>query len=168
MVEAYKIPDRPLVEMPLETKAKAIGGGHWIKKKRGWKWCNSHCVFPVPGGDWNGTVFIPELKDLTEGFKILHLTLKRKWFDLISEEIKKEEYREIKHFWKKRLKVSLEEGSEFKKFDRILFKNGYAKDAPTILIDLKGIEVGTGKKEWGAEEGTEYFVLKLGEILYRS
>lgn len=34
---------------------------------------------------------------------ILHLPLKKKWFDLINARIKKEEYREIKPYWIKRL-----------------------------------------------------------------
>ena len=35
--------------------------------------------------------------------KILHLVLKGKWYDMILSDIKKEEYREIKPFWIKRL-----------------------------------------------------------------
>lgn len=35
--------------------------------------------------------------------KVLHLTLKKKWFDMILSGEKKEEYREIKPYWIKRL-----------------------------------------------------------------
>lgn len=35
--------------------------------------------------------------------KILYLTLKKQWFDLISSGVKNEEYREIKPYWIKRL-----------------------------------------------------------------
>lgn len=35
--------------------------------------------------------------------KILHLTLKKKWFDMTESGVKKEEYREIKPYWIKRL-----------------------------------------------------------------
>ena len=35
--------------------------------------------------------------------KTLHLNLKAKWYDMIESGIKKEEYREIKPFWEKRL-----------------------------------------------------------------
>ena len=35
--------------------------------------------------------------------KTLHLNLKAKWYDMIKSGIKKEEYREIKPFWEKRL-----------------------------------------------------------------
>lgn len=37
--------------------------------------------------------------------KILHLTLKKKWFDMILSGEKKEEYRDTKEFWLRRLCV---------------------------------------------------------------
>ncbi|WP_454974060.1 ASCH domain-containing protein [Capnocytophaga gingivalis] len=87
----------------------------------------------------------------------LHLTLKKNWFDLILSGEKKEEYREIKPYWEKRLIG--------KKYDRIIFRNGYRKNAPQFTMKLKSITQGTGKSEWGAEEGKIYFVLSLGEII---
>lgn len=87
----------------------------------------------------------------------LHLTLKKNWFDLILSGEKKEEYREIKPYWEKRLMG--------KKYDRIIFRNGYATNAPQFTIKLKSITQGIGKSEWGAEEGKRYFVLSLGEII---
>jgi hypothetical protein len=87
----------------------------------------------------------------------LHLTLKKNWFDLILSGEKKEEYREIKPYWEKRLIG--------KKYDRIIFRNGYGKNAPWFAIELKEITQGAGKSEWGAEKGKQYFVLSLGEII---
>ena len=89
--------------------------------------------------------------------KYLQLTLKKKWFDLILSGEKKEEYREIKPYWEKRLIG--------KKYDRIIFRNGYGSYAPQFTIELKSITPSTGKSEWGAEEGKQYFVLSLGEII---
>lgn len=89
--------------------------------------------------------------------KYLHLTLKKNWFDLILSGEKKEEYREIKPYWEKRLIG--------KKYDRIIFRNGYTTNAPQFTIKLKSITQGIGKSEWGAEEGKRYFVLSLGEII---
>lgn len=43
---------------PLGTKAPAIGGGHWLKTERGWKWCTG-ATFPAPGGDWDGRLIPP-------------------------------------------------------------------------------------------------------------
>lgn len=45
---------------PVGTLFHSITGGHWVKEKNGFRWCCSHCVFPRPGGDWDGTVSVPE------------------------------------------------------------------------------------------------------------
>lgn len=109
--------------------------------------------------------------------KILHLTLKKKWFDLIASGEKKEEYREIKAYWVKRLldnfnwdetknPIKLNRGSySVKPFNIIQFKNGYSKDAPTIKLEFVGIVIDEGNPEWGAEPGVKYFVIELGEII---
>ena len=88
--------------------------------------------------------------------KILHLTLKKKWFDMIASGEKKQEYREIKPYWSKRLID--------KKYDVILFRNGYHKDAPKLLIPLTRIWIGYGKTKWGAPLNKEVFILSLGDL----
>lgn len=122
---------------------------------------------------------------------VLPLTLTKKWFDLIKSGEKKEEYREIKSYWFSRLvfrpldvvkyvgvrdaKVNEDivrlcndafwsKTFGFKPFDFIDFTNGYAKNAPKMRVECKGIEIATGKKEWGAAEGQKYFVIKLGSV----
>nr|DAS17119.1 MAG TPA: ASCH domain protein [Caudoviricetes sp.] len=87
----------------------------------------------------------------------LHLTLKKQWFDMILSGIKTEEYREIKPYWTKRFYS--------KRYHYICFRNGYARDAPSLTIELKTIRFGTGKPEWGAEPNKKYFVLYLGKII---
>jgi len=87
---------------------------------------------------------------------ILHLTLKKQWFDLILSGEKREEYREIKDYWTKRLVG--------KKFDVIRFKNGYSKDARVMDVELLNKRVGYGSKKWGAESGKKYYVLMLGKV----
>ena len=87
---------------------------------------------------------------------ILHLTLKKKWFDMISSGEKREEYREIKPYWNKRLN---------KPYDAILFRNGYSKNAPEIFIELERTMLGLGNIEWGAPEGERVYILKLGNII---
>lgn len=89
----------------------------------------------------------------------LHLTLKRKWFDMILLENKKEEYREIKPYWTNRIYA--------KKYKYITFRNGYARNAPQFTIELKNISQSTGKTKWGAEQDKMYFVLHLGKIINR-
>jgi ASC-1-like (ASCH) protein len=88
--------------------------------------------------------------------EVLHLTLKKKWFDMIASGEKKEEYRVIKPYWIKRLRK--------KKFDAIRFRNGYSKDAPVITVELRAMTRGRGIVEWGAPEHP-VFILHLGEII---
>lgn len=78
---------------------------------------------------------------------------------MILSGIKKEEYREIKSYWIKRLLMS--DGV----FNIIEFRNGYGKNVPAFRIELKGIFIDTGMVSWGAEHSKKYFVLKLGRIL---
>ena len=89
--------------------------------------------------------------------KILHLTLTKKWFDMIANGEKREEYREMKPYWHKRLLN--------KHYDAIHFRNGYAQDAPNMTVELKEIQSSLGIIEWGAPEGTPVYILKLGKIL---
>lgn len=82
--------------------------------------------------------------------RILHLTLLREWFDLILCGEKREEYRSIKKYWRRRL--------EGQHYDEIYFRNGYATLAPWMRVEL--IEITRGR--W---RGREVFVLRLGKIL---
>ena len=77
--------------------------------------------------------------------KILHLNLYRKYFDAIVNGTKVFEYRQKTDYWKKRI-----EGREY---DIIKFRNGYATDAPTMLVEYNGYTVG------------EEYELKLGKII---
>ena len=88
--------------------------------------------------------------------RILKTTIKRKWYDLISEGIKKEEYREIKPYWTKRL--------EGRKYDSILFRNGYNSSSPTVLCEYLGYTKGVGNPDWGAPK-EEVYIIKLGKVL---
>ena len=89
--------------------------------------------------------------------KILHLTLKKKWFDMILSGEKREEYREIKPYWMDRLNnVS---------FTHIRFVNGYGKDKPWLLINWRGMYQGKGLCLWGAPPGKSVYILELGAIV---
>ncbi|MFC2444625.1 MAG: ASCH domain-containing protein [Veillonella parvula] len=87
----------------------------------------------------------------------LHLTINKKWFDMILSGKKTEEYREIKPYYILRLIR--------RDYDNVVFRNGYARDAPSLTIELKTIRFGTGKPEWGAVPNKKYFVLSLGNII---
>lgn len=106
--------------------------------------------------------------------KTLHLTLKKKWFDMIDSGEKTEEYRELKDYWKKRLGYYYEpgDGSENGYFDEgfrepffthILFKNGYQKNSPKMTFVISDYFIREGNINWGAESGLNYFVFILGE-----
>lgn len=105
--------------------------------------------------------------------KILRMTLNKKWFDMILSGEKKEEYRDIKRYWIQRLCDEVEHEMNygnwagiFKKFDYIEFSNGYSPKSRKMVIEFKGIEIGSGKTEWGASSDaeTEYFKIHLGKI----
>ena len=104
-----------------------------------------------------------EKVDISE-YKILHLTLKKRWYDMILSGQKKEEYREIKKYWDIRFKRYLEEKKKNQKM-AIKFTNGYGEGRPCFYISLRGFTVGHGVSKWGAETGQEYHVLKLGKVL---
>jgi hypothetical protein len=65
--------------------------------------------------------------------KVLHLTLEREWFDQIAKGIKRNEYREY-----------------------ILFRNGYAANAPEMLVEYRGLRR-DGKRG--------RYVIQLGRVL---
>lgn len=124
---------------------------------------------------------------------VLHLPIKRKWFDMIHTGEKLEEYREIKPYWARRLldferemesqvmdemicdmraplknHASVNDllyyfGVRFRRLDYIIFKNGYAKNAPTLRVPLDHITISVGKLIWGAEHHKYYFVLRFGK-----
>ena len=81
--------------------------------------------------------------------RILHVTLYRKWFDAIAAGHKREEYRAATPYWMSRLS---------KQYDEIHFRNGYAKDAPFMRVEYKGVQ----RKQ---VDGQECFAIQLGRIL---
>ena len=128
----------------------------------------------------------------------LRLPLKKQWFDMTKTGIKPEDYREVNHYWCRRiLEVDEETGSDvwhelitdlanpdkrhedvyqclsffgvrFKKFDFNVMTLGYPKatDSDRIMkLEHKGIEIRTGKPEWGAVPDKLYFVIMHGAIL---
>lgn len=111
--------------------------------------------------------------------KTLHLILKAQWYNMIESGEKKEEYREITQYWMHRLMLCYCHGfrpckSEscsspmpnfcaaiVKRFNTVTFHYGYT--SRTMTFKIENIHIGTGNPGWGAEEGKQYFVIKLGE-----
>lgn len=107
---------------------------------------------------------------------ILILHIKKKWFDLILNGEKKEEYREVKPYWSKRLCNSWDANGvrwnhqkdrwDYKDFSAIEFRNGYGKDARRCMVKYNGLDVGAARPEWGGELfGDEVFRIQLGDII---
>ena len=78
--------------------------------------------------------------------RVLHLNLYRKYFDAILSGSKTIEYRDITPYWSKRL--------EGRHYDVIKFRNGYAKVAPEMIVEYRGVDINDGK-----------YAIKLGQVL---
>ena len=104
---------------------------------------------------------------------------------MIASGEKMEEYREVCHYWARRLlneqyrwytmntdypkdflgwiREHLEhrEDIQFRPFKKVCFHLGYTNTTMTFRIGY--FILSTGKEEWGAEPNKMYFVIKLGE-----
>lgn len=89
--------------------------------------------------------------------RVLRLTLKRKWFDMIASGRKREEYRAPGKWILSRL--------EGKDYDAVEFKNGYGQNVPTMLVEYRGWKMSSGLKEWGAIPSVQYATIKLGRVI---
>lgn len=108
--------------------------------------------------------------------KVLHLSVKKQWFDMISAGEKTEEYREIKPYWIQRLTIGYFEvamnvtlddilyvKASYRPYTHVLFINGYRKDSPRIEKEIESITIGKPKKGLcpGKWLGTEFFIIKF-------
>lgn len=90
---------------------------------------------------------------------MLTLPIKKKWLDMILSGEKKEEYRDLTPYWTKRFTRILQFGER-----TIKLRAGYSKTAPEAIVRIS-LKTGTGKSEWGADPGTEYWVLTIKEVI---
>ena len=100
---------------------------------------------------------------------ILPLVLKNYWYGLILCGEKKEEYRDFKMYWNKRIenwqnnRVYSTILDKKEKTDIIAFSEGYKKPSLFFICDKILIRKGTPQHpDWGEPE-TEHYVLGLGE-----
>ena len=91
---------------------------------------------------------------------MLTLPIKRKWLDMIASGEKGEEYRALTPYYDARF-------TNMPKFlvngmlqSYVRLRAGYRKDSPSLVIQC-WIDTGTGRPEWGAEPGKEYFRLHI-------
>jgi ASC-1-like (ASCH) protein len=82
--------------------------------------------------------------------EVLHLNLSREFFDAIATGQKRIEYRMQSDHWRSRL--------ENRKYDVIIFRNGYMKNAPELHVEFGGLRrYGKGK--------SAYYAIRLGRVL---
>lgn len=142
------------------------------------------CVFKdsedILANDWEEVVRMKK--------KVLTLTISKQWFDMIADDKKKEEYREIKPYWVARLfhnnsnivdvrhlalalagrtdllkKYIDAQRIVLKQYTHVLFINGYRKDSSRIEKEIKSITIGKPKKGLCPDKwlGTEFFIIKF-------
>ena len=119
--------------------------------------------------------------------KVLKLTLRRKWYDLIVSGEKTEEYRQMKWFWGVRLVSDKHFGDNvkfenylahvlnspiadkisvpFKDFTHVHFFNGghYGLSLPNAMFECKGITIGVPRPEWSDNAQGNHFIISLGK-----
>ena len=102
--------------------------------------------------------------------KLLHLPLKKQWYEMIESGVKPEEYREIKPHWNKRFTgyelfwpshLNGHNNPNVKGYTHVRFSYGYTRRTMTFEID--SITVGKGKTEWGAPANEIVYIIKLGK-----
>ncbi|WP_347223319.1 ASCH domain-containing protein [Bacteroides congonensis] len=108
--------------------------------------------------------------------KMLILPIEKKWLDMILSGEKGEEYREIKPYWTVRIVrwlgfpasetesvLELLRKQETARTRLVILQNGYGRNAPKIEI-MCSLSIGTGKAEWGAAPGKEYYRFHIKSI----
>lgn len=97
---------------------------------------------------------------------MLTLPIKQKWFDMIVSGEKLEEYRAMTDYWRKRFVSELVRQGKQRGFNglKVRIRAGYRKNADMAELTLSMITQGTGRPEWGAEPGVEYFVLHIKRV----
>lgn len=108
---------------------------------------------------------------------MLILPIKSNWLGRIRSREKLDEYREIKPYWTKRIVrwlgysdkdteavIELLRRKGTTSARKVILKNGYSSNAPTEEV-MCTLSIGTGKTEWGAEEGVEYYRFHIEEII---
>lgn len=103
---------------------------------------------------------VEKVADVLTDEQPIIIPIKKKWFNMIINRTKPEEYREIKPYWTTRFKIT----NETSKNMLVLFRNGYSSNSPNCLCKVK-LRIGTGKEKWGAEPNVQYYILEIKEII---
>ncbi len=82
--------------------------------------------------------------------RVLHLTIRRQFFEEIAGGVKRCEYRDLKPYWTSRL--------EGKTFDEVHFRSGRTRNVPFMRVEFRGVRIGS----W---QGRPCYVIELGRVL---
>ena len=111
--------------------------------------------------------------------KSIILPIKEPWYSMILSGEKKEEYREIKDYYRTRfanlLTTPLGDPMKKEQLDEwlisplrfslnVVFRNGYRSDSPSFTAKCR-LKIGTGRPKWGAEPDMRYYILEIIEII---
>ncbi len=93
---------------------------------------------------------------------ILPLVLKGEWYDMIASGEKREEYREAKPYWIKRIRNNWLEQT---KVQVVEFRRGYAKNAPRMSFKMADTfyRCIAHTHTWGEPNGVPHYAIALGE-----
>jgi len=104
--------------------------------------------------------------------KKLKMTLKKEWFNKIKSGEKKQEFREVKKYWIQRLcavdSIFTKDFTDIvkfvpKKYNTVVFTNGYSKNSPKIEVNIETIEL---LKNITCPLGYgDFFVINLGDVI---
>jgi ABC-type metal ion transport system substrate-binding protein len=87
----------------------------------------------------------------------LFIVIKGFYFDQIKAGSKKEEYRLVTEYWKKRI--------EGRQYSHIIFQRGYRKDSPKMKVVYNGYQKKNLKHEFFGDKGVYVYALQLGAIV---
>jgi len=94
-----------------------------------------------------------KLKDFS--MKVLNLPVTKEWFNKILSGAKKEDFREIKPYWNKRLKH---------KYDLVKIVNGYGSTRPTIIAKFGGLRITNNNELTDLGTGC-FYAIKIGKFV---
>ena len=103
---------------------------------------------------------------------ILHIPIKREYFDAILSGEKTEEYRNYSPFWCSRLLNKNEAGKHesARHYDIVRFRNGYEPDSP--VMDVEYVRISVDKYADAPTNATDeerlYFSIVLGKVVSTS
>ena len=85
-----------------------------------------------------------------QGMTVLDLVLTYKWYDMIESGEKREEYRAITPYWRKRIQSG-------KRYTHVRFHRGYT--AKSMVFRFDGLRIGNGNTQWGAPADRDVFII---------